>query len=77
MPNYLTCEAEMDFPLPNVLRVVEHLIAVYDGQTPITTQSIANTYGLSANEIMIVLRRAQRIGMIGPVGAQGWVPLQT
>lgn len=77
MPKLLTCEADMNFPVPNVERVTAQVRAMYDGRKPVTALAVAQVYGLSEGAIAAVLRRAERCGMVRNIECRGWIPLQT
>ena len=76
MPLYLTCEADLDFPVPNVTRVLARLRTLADGTTPVTTRSIALAVGADVLAIEGVLRRAHHSGLVRRVAGRGWVPLE-
>ena len=77
MPTYLTTDADLTFPVPDAARLVARLRQLYDGQTPVAAQSLAKLFGVSDNEILAVLRRAELAGMVRQVQKQGWLPLET
>lgn len=56
MPRKLTCEAVVNFPVPDIDQVVVQIRAMYDGQTPVTTRAIAHAFGLVEGAIAPVLR---------------------
>ena len=57
-PKYLTCEADINFPVPNIHQVTAHLRAMYDGQAPVSARALALSLGLVEGAIVPVLRRA-------------------
>jgi hypothetical protein len=77
MSNYLTCEADLNFPVPNAERLVAHLRTLFDGATPVTTKAIAISIGGDLPAVEAVLRRAEHAGLVRQVHGQGWVPLAT
>ena len=76
-PKYLTYEADINFPVPNIHQVTAQLRAMYDGQTPVTARALALSLGLVEGAIVPVLRRAEQCEMVRNVGFRGWIPLQT
>lgn|GEM_PF-2467946 len=77
MSKLLTCEADLDFPVPNAARVTAQVKAMYDEQKPVTARAVAQAFGLSEGAIAAVLRRAERCGMVKNIECRGWIPLQT
>ena len=76
-PKYLTCEADINFPAPNIHQVTAQLRAMYDGQTPVTARALALSFGLVEGAIVPVLRRAEQCEMVRHIDCRGWIPLQT
>lgn len=72
---YLTCEADLDFPMPNIHRLTAQLRAMYDGRSPVTARALAQAFGLLEGAIMPVLRRAEQAGMIQNFQCRGWIPV--
>ena len=70
---YITCEADLNFPVPNVERLVAQLRTLSDGKTPITTKDIAASVGGDVPAITDVLRRASHCGLVVQI-CGGWVP---
>jgi predicted transcriptional regulator len=77
MSKYITCEADLNFPVPNAERVTAQLRAMYDGRKPVSARAIAQVFGLSEGAIAAVLRRAENCGMVRSIECRGWIPLQT
>ena len=75
-PKYLTCEADINFPVPNIHQVTAHLRAMYDGQASVTARALALSLGLVEGAIMPVLRRAEQCEMVRNIDCRGWIPLQ-
>jgi len=75
MPISMTTEADLNFPVPNVERLVARLRTLFDGERPVTTKAIALAVGGDAPAIEAVLQRAERNGLVKQVIGQGWVPL--
>ena len=75
MSRYLTCEADLDFPVPNADRLVAHLRTLFDGAMPVTTKAIAIAVGGDVPAIEAVLRRAKHAGLLREVHGQGWIPV--
>jgi len=75
MTIYMTCEADLNFPVPNVERLVAQLRTLFDGEKPVTTKAIALAVGGDVPAIEGVLQRAERNGLVKQVIGQGWVPL--
>jgi len=75
MPIYLTCEADLNFPVPNADRLVAQLRTLFDGTKPVTTKAIAIAIGGDAPAVEDVLRRAAHCGLVRQVYGQGWIPL--
>lgn len=75
MPYYLTCEADLNSPVPNAERLVAQLCMLFDGATPVTTKAIAIAIGGDLPAVEAVLRRAEHAGLVRQVYDQGWVPL--
>jgi hypothetical protein len=71
---YLTCEADLDFPIPNANRVVAELRALSDGAKPVATKVVAAALGCNVSAIEDVLRRALHNGLVRQIGDDGWVP---
>ena len=63
MSKYITCEADLNFPVPNAERVVAQVRAMYVGR-PVTALAVAQVFGLSEGAIAAVLRRAENHGMV-------------
>lgn len=76
-PKYLTCEADINFPVPNIHQVTAQLRAMYDGQNPVTARALALSFGLVEGAIVPVLRRAEQCEMVRNINCRGWIPLQT
>jgi Mn-dependent DtxR family transcriptional regulator len=77
VPRYLTAEADLDFPVPNAERVAAQLRVMQRRGATATTQAVANEFGVTAEAILAVLRRAERAGMVAFAPGQGWTSLQT
>ena len=77
MTIYMTCEADLDFPIPNAARVVAELRALFDGTKPVATNVVAAALGCHVLAIEDVLRRALHNGLVECVGEKGWVPVTT
>ncbi len=75
MRRYLTCEADLNFPVPDAASVVARLRTLFDGETPVTTKAIAIAIGGDLHALEAVLQRAERAGLVRYVHAQGWLPL--
>ena len=75
MPCYLTCEADLDFPVPNANRVVAQLRTLFDGEKPVTTRDVTLSIGCDVLAVEAVLRRAANNGLVKQVIGQGWVPV--
>jgi hypothetical protein len=76
MRRTLTCEAVLNFPLPNVHQLSVQLQAMYDGTQPVTGRELAAAFQLSENALVPVLRRCEERGMIRNVRCRGWIPVQ-
>lgn len=77
MPRKLTCEAVVNFPVPDIDQVVVQIRAMYDGQTPVTTRAIAHAFGLVEGAMAPVLRLAEQYDKVRKVAGRGWLPLET
>ena len=77
MLTYLTCEADLNFPVPNANRVVAHLRTMFNGSMPVMSKDIAAAFGCDVPAIEDVLRRAFHNGMVRRIGDNGWVPTTT
>jgi len=77
MPKYITCEADLNFPVPNAERVAAQVRAMFDGRHPVTARAVAQVFGLSEGAIAAVLRRAENCGMVRNIECRGWIPLET
>jgi len=75
MTIYMTCEADLNFPVPNVERLVAQLRTLFAGEKPVPTKAIALAVGGDVPAIEGVLQRAERNGLVKQVIGQGWVPL--
>jgi len=75
MTIYMTCEADLNFPVPNVERLVAKLCTLFDGERPVTTKAIALAVGGDVPAIEGVLQRAERNGLVRQVHGQGWLPV--
>lgn len=73
----ITCEADLDFPVPNAQRVAERVRAMYDGTRPVNARAIADEFGVGVGAIEAVLIRAARAGLVYQEMGQGWIPLNT
>lgn len=54
MPKYLIADADLNFPLPTAAQLAAQVRAMYDGQTLVTSQSLARFYGVSNDAIVAV-----------------------
>ncbi|MEQ1826534.1 MAG: hypothetical protein ABL921_11340 [Pirellula sp.] len=77
MSKYITCEADLNIPGPNVLIVAERIGKLYDGKKPVALDIIAKSFGTNETAIKGILRRAENARLIKQAGGQGWVPLNT
>jgi hypothetical protein len=77
LPRYLTCEAELNFPVPDPGRLAAQLRAMYDGRNPVGAKAVAQAFGLIEGAIVPVLRRAEQCVLVRKVEGRGWIPLQT
>jgi len=77
MSAYLTCEADLNFPVPNASRVVAHLRTLFNGTMAVMSKDIAIAFGCDVSIIEDVLRRASHSGMTRQIGDDGWVPATT
>lgn len=75
MPKYLTTEADLDFPIPNVERLVAQVRTLFDGTQPVTTEAVAKAIGADVRAVRDVLRRAEHARLLEQVPGRGWVPL--
>ena len=74
MPHYLTCEADLNSPVPNVERLLAKLRTLSHGQQPVTAKAIATAVGGDVLAVEDVLRRASHSGLVRLVPGKGWVP---
>jgi hypothetical protein len=74
---YITCEADLDFPVPNVERMLFHVRRLFDGAAPVTTEAVARLIGCDPLAVDNVLKRAAHSGLIREVRGEGWIPLAT
>ena len=77
MSKYITCEAELNFPVPDVARLVARMRELYDGKAPVNVDLLVREFGVSDGAIRAVLLRAQRSEMVRQVTSVGWMPLTT
>ena len=70
---YLTCEADLNFPGPNVERLLASLRTLYDGKNPVATRDIVASVGGDGGAVADALRRASNNGLVRQVRG-GWVP---
>ena len=61
--------------LPNVHQLSARLGSIYDGSRPVTTQRLAEVFGVEPNAIIPVLYRAEQRGMIRTCQCRGWIPV--
>ncbi len=61
--------------LPNVHQLFTRLNALYDGCRPVTTQRLAEVFGVEPNAIIPVLHRAEQRGMVRSCQCRGWIPV--
>ena len=76
MRRTLTCEAVLNFPVPNIHQLSAQLQAMYDGTTPVTGRELAAAFQLTEGAIISVLRRCEERGMIRNFQCRGWIPVQ-
>jgi len=76
MPRPLTCEADLNFPIPDVNAVAARIAELQQKQVTATTQVVAQSFHLSANALQPVLDRGHRNGVFAFHSGQGWVCLQ-
>lgn len=72
--SYLTCEADLNFPHPNVDCVVAKLRLLANDNEPVTTKDIAIAVGCDALTVEAVLRRASHCGLVRRIHEKGWIP---
>ena len=77
MRRTLTCEAVLNFPVPNIHQLSAQVQAMYDGTRPVTGRELAAAFQLTEGAIIAVLRRCEERGMIRNVQRRGWIPTQT
>jgi len=76
MPRYITCDADIGFPLPNVAMVAERITQLHNGHRPVTTAIIAKSFGHTVPAIQAVLDRGRRNGVFSHHMNYGWITLQ-
>jgi hypothetical protein len=76
MRRTLTCDAVLNFPMPNIHQLSAQLQAMYDGTQPVPGRQLAAAFQLSENALVPVLRRCEERGMIRNVRCRGWIPVQ-
>ncbi len=76
MPRYITCDADIGFPLPNVAMVAERITQLHNGHRPVTTAIIAKSFGHTVPAIQAVLDRGRRNGVLSHHMNYGWITLQ-
>ena len=75
MPNYLTCEANLDFPGPTIEQVVAQVLAHYKHNRPVTTIGVAVALGADKGIVAARLNQAFHCRLISRVPDRGWIPL--
>lgn len=75
MPKYITLEADLNFPVPNIYQIAAQLRAMYNGQTPVKAAALAKSFALAEGAIAQVLRRAEQFEMVRNIPGQGWIPV--
>lgn len=76
MSRYITCDADLNFPLPSVAMVAERITQLHNGQRPVTTAIVAKSFGHSVPAIQAVLERGRRNGVLSLNMNYGWITLQ-
>lgn len=74
MRRTLTCEAVVNFPVPNIHQLAAQLRTMYDGTKPVAGRDLASAFHLSENAIVPVLRRCEERGLIRNFKCRGWIP---
>jgi hypothetical protein len=70
----ITCEADLDFPMPNSQRAVAMVRALSNGKRPVTATAVARAFGVDWTlAIEAVLRRAERNGLVRRLPDRTWV----
>ena len=76
MARYITCDADIGFPLPNVAMVAERIAQLHNGQRPVTAAIISKSFGYTEPAIQAVLDRGRRNGVLSHDMNYGWITLQ-
>jgi predicted Rossmann fold nucleotide-binding protein DprA/Smf involved in DNA uptake len=75
MRKRLRCTTVFTRSLPNVHQLSARLGSLYDGSRPVTTQQLAEVFGVEPNAIIPVLYRAELRGIIRSCQCRGWIPV--
>ena len=75
MRKQIRCTSLLTRSLPNVHQLLARLDGLYDGCRPVTTQRLAEVFGVEPNAIIPVLYRAEARGMICNYQCRGWIPV--
>lgn len=76
MARYITCDADLGFPLPNVAMVAQRITELHNGQRPVTAAIIAKSFGHTIPAIQAVLDRGYRNGVLQRNDRYGWIVLR-
>jgi hypothetical protein len=61
--------------LPNIHQLFARLNGLYDGCRPVTTQQLAEAFGVEPYALIPVLHRAESRRMICSYQCRGWIPV--
>lgn len=75
MPNYITCEADLNFPNPGPEQVVAQLRAISAAGVPVPVNTLASSLKVAEGIVIYALRRAEQLGWARQVPGRGWVVL--
>jgi hypothetical protein len=73
---YLTGEYNYGNMIPSATQIAARISTLHNGLRPLTTEIIAQSYGLEVSEIEPVLIHAQRKGLLRHHHMYGWITLQ-
>ncbi len=76
MSRYITTEYNYGDMIPSAAQNTARVSTLHNGRSVLTTEIIAESYGLQPSEIQAVLDQAKRIGLLKHHLMYGWINLQ-
>jgi len=76
MVRYITCDSDLNFPIPSVAQVADRISQLHNGHRPVTAQLIARSFGVQTPAIQAVLDRGRRNCVLHNNDRDGWIVLR-